>query len=512
MSTNGSAPVTAKKTRRRRSRFGRFGWGVIGIVSTVVLCYAVFTKLAILHSGFKVKAIFTTAASQIQAGSPVRIAGVNVGKVTAVGRGPGTTAEATMEIDSNGLPIHTDATMKIRPRLFLEGNFFIDLDPGSPSAPTLHEGGTIPLSQTSTPVQADQVLDTFTAGARTGQQEIIKGLGTAFLHGGAAALSRVYKQLAPASIPLAQATEATQGERPDDLHDFIVKAGDVATVIAARNQQLGSLLSGFNQTMTAFANAQDGLKGTLVGLNKTLSVAQPTLTDLDRTLPPLRQFALALQPALKITPRVLDDATPLLDAASRLLAPSVAPVLLRELSPALTSLTQLERTLPTLLNQVTPVGQCLSSKVVPVLDQPVDDGKLSTGQPVWQELVRYPVGLTSSAQNFAGNGFGVRYSLGLSEQLLGTFLGTPDNLISISSTPVIGARPAYVPGQQPPLEPNVDCRTDPLTSLAATSIPASAPDHRFTITPKDLVGWTVSKVESKVQDALNGLLHKGTSK
>jgi hypothetical protein len=250
------------------------------------------------------------------------------------------------------------------------------------------------------------------------------------------------------------------------------------------------------------------LKSTLVELNRTLSVAQPALGDLDRMLPPLRQFALALQPALRITPRVLHDATPLLDAAGRLLAPSVAPVLLRELSPALMSLTQLERTLPSLLNQVTPVGQCVSSKVVPVLDQPVDDGKLSTGQPVWQELVRYPVGLTSSAQNFAGNGFGVRYSFGLSEHLLGTFLGTPDNLISLGSTPLVGARPAYVPGQQPPLEPGVDCRTQPVTSLAAASVPASAPDHRFTITPKDLVGWTVGRIQSKVQDTLSALLHR----
>ena len=32
-----------------------------------------------------------------------------------------------MEIDDKGLPIHKDATLKIRPRIFLEGNFFVDL-------------------------------------------------------------------------------------------------------------------------------------------------------------------------------------------------------------------------------------------------------------------------------------------------------------------------------------------------------------------------------------------------
>ena len=36
----------------------------------------------------------------------------------------------TMRIDKKGLPIHKDATFKIRPRIFLEGNFFVDVQPG----------------------------------------------------------------------------------------------------------------------------------------------------------------------------------------------------------------------------------------------------------------------------------------------------------------------------------------------------------------------------------------------
>ena len=44
-----------------------------------------------------------------------------------------------MTINSNGLPIHANATINIRPRLFLEGNYYVDLQPGTPSAPTLLE-------------------------------------------------------------------------------------------------------------------------------------------------------------------------------------------------------------------------------------------------------------------------------------------------------------------------------------------------------------------------------------
>ena len=44
-------------------------------------------------------------------------------------------AVVTMSIKDHGLPIHEDATAKIRPRIFLEGNFFVDLQPGTPGAP-----------------------------------------------------------------------------------------------------------------------------------------------------------------------------------------------------------------------------------------------------------------------------------------------------------------------------------------------------------------------------------------
>ena len=70
-----------------------------------------------------------------------------------------------MGIRTRALPVHEDATLKVRPRLFLEGNFFVDLHPGTPSAPKLDDGGTIPLSQTATPVQLDQVLAS--SGARS---------------------------------------------------------------------------------------------------------------------------------------------------------------------------------------------------------------------------------------------------------------------------------------------------------------------------------------------------------
>ncbi len=120
---------------------------VVGLVVLVVACIGVFfgfTKHIPFTHGFRVKAVFQSANS-IRENSPVRIAGVNVGKVTKIEGKPGSDAAVvTMEINDKGLPIHKDAVMKIRPRIFLEGNFFVDVSPGTPSAPTIDDGDTHP--------------------------------------------------------------------------------------------------------------------------------------------------------------------------------------------------------------------------------------------------------------------------------------------------------------------------------------------------------------------------------
>ena len=82
-----------------------------------------------------------------------------------------------MEIEPSGLPIHSDATLKIRPRIFLEGNWFVDLQPGSPSAKTVSSGYTIPITQTSDPVQLDQVLDALNTDTRANLQDFLIGYG-----------------------------------------------------------------------------------------------------------------------------------------------------------------------------------------------------------------------------------------------------------------------------------------------------------------------------------------------
>ena len=116
--------------RRRRTGRSPLTIGLIALAIIVIGVWLGFTKDIPFTHGFRVKATFESANS-LRPNSPVRIAGVAVGKVKKVEPKEGTDqALVTLELKDAALPIHEDATAKIRPRIFLEGNFFVDLHPG----------------------------------------------------------------------------------------------------------------------------------------------------------------------------------------------------------------------------------------------------------------------------------------------------------------------------------------------------------------------------------------------
>src|SRR5215218_7155165 len=151
---------------------GRIKWrpsntliAIVFILIFTVGPYLAFTKHVPFTSyGYELKATFSNSAN-IALNSPIRIAGVDVGKVIGSER-DGDSTKVNFTVDSSGRPIHDDAFAAIRPRIFLEGNFFVELDPGSPSAGEMDSGGTIPVSRTSTAVQIDEILTVLQAPIR----------------------------------------------------------------------------------------------------------------------------------------------------------------------------------------------------------------------------------------------------------------------------------------------------------------------------------------------------------
>jgi hypothetical protein len=92
---------------------------------------------------------------EIGPGDPVRITGVNVGEVTNVTRSPsGALVQMRIRlhpvwpITSGAWPPRTNAWIKVYPRIFKRGDYWIDLRPGTFRAPALEDGARLPASHT----------------------------------------------------------------------------------------------------------------------------------------------------------------------------------------------------------------------------------------------------------------------------------------------------------------------------------------------------------------------------
>lgn len=460
------------KRPARGRRLSPFAAGVITIVLIAIPCYLAFGGGVPWQQQHLIKAI-VRSANDLQSRSPVRIAGVNVGKVEGIERGPGATAIVTMSIVDAGLPIHRDATLKIRPRLFLEGNFFVDLRPGTPGSPNLPDGGTIPLAQTATPVQLDQVLTALGSNTRTDLKSFLHGLSQSLEGGGAAHFNRLVPLMAPAFLETAIATEALHGQRPGDLAGLVGDGERTARALSSRRAELPQLVGALDVTLATLAQRRAALGQSLTTLNDIAGHAPATFAALNRLFPALRAVSIEARPGLRAAPTTLGLANPLLVQARGLVSRPELPALLRELDPAVGTLSVIEPRLQRLLGTLQPITECLRRNAIPTLKKPVVDPPLTTGLPIYREILDATVGLASGSQNFTGDGPAVRYHAGFGDQIVTTgkapSLGEP--LVGLTSEPLLGSRPLYT-GQVPPFRPGVQCVSQQPPDLTAQTGPA----------------------------------------
>jgi phospholipid/cholesterol/gamma-HCH transport system substrate-binding protein len=352
-----------------------FRAGLIAVVVIAVLSYFGFTKTNPFANPFELRAAFDDAAN-IKPNSPVRIAGVEVGKVKKVepitsGSGGGL---VTMEIKDKGLPIHKDAQVKIRPRIFLEGNKFVDIMPGSPSAPNVEDGDTIPMQQTAAPVQLGDLLTALQSDTRQDLKTFLKEYSKGLAGGGAKGFNESIPYWEPAYRYSALANDATLGVEPHkDIHRLLSGQQKTFAALARDEGALKNLVTNFNITAGAFASQDEALAASVPALRDTLRVGQPALASLNNALPPLRAFAREALPGVRSSSPTLDASIPFIRQLRLLMRPSELQGTSRQLRRSIPALTRLNvRSVP-LLQQGRALSRCTNEVLVPFINTKVPD-------------------------------------------------------------------------------------------------------------------------------------------
>jgi phospholipid/cholesterol/gamma-HCH transport system substrate-binding protein len=483
--------------RNQKRGLGHTTVALIAIAIIVTGTYLAFTKSIPFRSHYEVDAVVPTA-NQLKPGSFVRIAGVNVGTVRRVEPlgGGEQAARVTMRIDDGARPIRKDATLKIRPRILFEGNFFVDLSPGTPAAPELGAGETIPINQTSGPVQFDQVLGAFESDTRQDLKRVLSELHAAFSQGGAQAINRTMPYWEPAYRDSAIVNDAMHGRRAGDLTRYVRSAARVAEGLDRNPAQLQALIGDLRATARAFAVRDTQLEQALGELPRTLRAGQPALGAVNDALPSVRRFARDLRPGVRSSGPALDAQVPFVRQLRGLVSRAEGRGLAADLRPTVPALARLNRETVPLLEQVRAASSCQNEVVLPWTKDKIEDPDFPAIGPVYEEQTKPLVGLAGESRTFDANGQWFRVAINAGQYATpfgaGRFLMT--------DRPILGVNPPP-PAKRSPLRPDVPCETQEPPDLRTEQARPPAQSFRVRQPPAEAEAAALGKAVEWLKDA-----------
>ncbi len=255
-------------------------------------------------------------------GQTVTIAGVEVGDITDVELHGGRAIVGIRLREKYAAMMRRDASALLRPKTGLN-DMVLELDPGTPSAPRVPAGFTVPASRTRPNVNVDEILASLDTDTRGALQLLLNGAGSA-LKGQSRQLSDGLREIDPVTRNLRRIGEALEDRRENTRR----VVGRLRLVTEALARSRGDVVRAVDTTDDVFSTigARDReLRTALRELPATLRTTRTALQDGGALARQLRPATAALQP-------VADALEPAL-RASRPLLQRTEPVLREQLLP-----------------------------------------------------------------------------------------------------------------------------------------------------------------------------------
>ena len=249
---------------------------------------------------FELKAEFETAQAITPGqGQTVVVAGVKIGDLSKVELEDGV-AVVTMDIERKYLPIYKNATALVRPRTGLQ-DMFVELDPGTRDAGEFEDGERLPLANTQSQVNVDEILELLDGDTQAYLKALFIGGGQG-LKGRSQDFGKVLGSLGPINEKLARLNRLV-AERRTNLaslvHDLDTLTGDlgdngdtIAQLIDSSNSALGAIagedlnvretIDQLPETLVTARQSLEKVEGLAAALGPTFNELRPFARNLDR--------------------------------------------------------------------------------------------------------------------------------------------------------------------------------------------------------------------------------------
>ncbi|MBW3619571.1 MAG: MCE family protein [Actinobacteria bacterium] len=193
-------------------------------------------------------------------GSPVRVLGVDVGKIADLHVEPGSDTVRVELLIDEGVEIPAGAGALIVPEALL-GERYVQLEPAYTGGEAMQDGGTIPVERTVVPYEFDEVLDSlndFVGGLDAPEVGRMFDNVATVLDGQGETIGQVIDQASVAIEVLA--------ENDEELVSLAGRLADLNETLATRDEAIGPIIEDWNTVAGTLADDRTDIDGALRGL------------------------------------------------------------------------------------------------------------------------------------------------------------------------------------------------------------------------------------------------------
>ena len=274
--------------------------------------------------GYRIKAHMPESSLLVKQ-ADVRMAGLDIGKVSSLKLSREGGTEVEMQIDAEFAPVPEDVRAILRQKSLL-GQIYIELTPGSRDGPKLDDGETIKPDAVVEPVELDEIISLFNEETRKNFQGWIREIALAIENGRGEDLSNAIGNLDDFAAAGSKVLKVLDDQEPA-LRRLVKNTGITLNALTERRGQLRDLIGNANTFFEALASRDDALA-------ETIAIFPTFLDESRQSLDRLRVFADNTHPLIRdLIPVAIDLRPTLRDLGA--LAPDLKSVF-RKLDPIIT--------------------------------------------------------------------------------------------------------------------------------------------------------------------------------